>query len=308
MLLKAGATCWRAERADRAAVLLDMADYFRAAKAACLEARATIHLLNWAFDPDTLFDPLPGGVGPPDDHIGPFLRRLASERRELDVRILCWKSALAVSATQRFFPHRAKACFKGSPVHFLLDAAVPLGACHHQKIIVVDDKVAFCGGGDICPDRWDTSAHLDDDPRREKSRTSSQDFTSRHELMAVVDGPAARALGDLFRERWRRATGHQLVAAQPTQGDAWPSGVAVGFKHVTAGISRTEPEWGGYPDVRENEALHLTAIGSASRCIYLENQYFTSPVVAEALAARLDDPDGPEVILVSTQRSPSWFD
>ncbi|RYF89107.1 MAG: phospholipase, partial [Caulobacteraceae bacterium] len=39
-----------------------------------------------------------------------------------------------------------------------------------------------------------------------------------------------------------------------------------------------------------------------------ENQYFTSPLVAEAIAQRLDDADGPEVILVSTRHSPSWFD
>ena len=54
MLLKAGDTCWRAERADRGALIIDMAEYFAAAKAAFLAARSSIHLLNWAFDPDTL--------------------------------------------------------------------------------------------------------------------------------------------------------------------------------------------------------------------------------------------------------------
>ena len=48
----------------------------------------------------------------------------------------------------------------------MLDATVPFGACHHQKVLVVDDRIAFCGGGDISVDRWDTPAHLDDDPRR----------------------------------------------------------------------------------------------------------------------------------------------
>ena len=55
--------------------------------------------------------------------------RLVRERPELDIRILCWKSALPVSATQHFFPHRAKQCFKGTPVRFRLDATVPNGAC-----------------------------------------------------------------------------------------------------------------------------------------------------------------------------------
>ena len=30
--------------------------------------------------------------------------------------------------------------------------------------------------------------------------------------------------------------------------------------------------------------------------------------MAEALAARLKEEDGPEIVLVSTQHSPSWFD
>jgi phosphatidylserine/phosphatidylglycerophosphate/cardiolipin synthase-like enzyme len=307
-ILVPGETCWRAERAGRGALLIDMADYFLAAKAAMLRARASIHLLNWAFDPDTLFDPQPGGTGPDSDRFGPFLRTLALERPDLDVRILCWKSALPVSATQHFFPHRAKECFAGTPVHFLLDATVPMGACHHQKMIVVDDDVAFCGGGDIGPNRWDTMEHLDDDPRRQASRLNSKDFTSRHEVMSVVDGPAARALGDLFRDRWLRATGERLVPSATAVGDAWPPDLKAEFTRPTIGLSRTEPRWRGYPPVRESEALHMASIAAAKTSIYLENQYFTSPLIAEALAARLAEPAGPEVILVSTEHSPSWFD
>ena len=185
-------TFWRMERADRAALLIDTADYFAAAKAALLKARSTIHLLNWAFDPDTLLDPEPGGGGRQSDRIGPLLKTLARARPELDIRILCWKSALAVSATQRFFPHRAKTCFAGSPVRFLLDATVPMGACHHQKMIVIDDRLAFCGGADIAPDRWDTARHLDDDSRRAETPRTRTDFISRHEVMSVVDGPIAQ--------------------------------------------------------------------------------------------------------------------
>jgi len=308
MLLKAGDTCWRAERADRGALIIDMAEYFAAAKAAFLAARSTIHLLNWAFDPDTLFEPRASGSARPEDRIGPFLRKLACDRPELDVRILCWKSALPIAATQGFFPHRAKKCFDGTPVKFLLDASVPLGACHHQKMIIVDDAVAFCGGGDIAPDRWDTAAHLDHDPRRRKSRRSTKDFASRHELMSVVEGPAAAALGALFRDRWRRATGETPPSAARRGEGLWPERIAPDFRGIAAGISRTIPRWSGALAVRENEALHLAAIKAARRCIYLENQYVTSPLIAEALAERLAEADGPEVVLVSTAHSPSWFD
>jgi phosphatidylserine/phosphatidylglycerophosphate/cardiolipin synthase-like enzyme len=40
----------------------------------------------------------------------------------------------------------------------------------------------------------------------------------------------------------------------------------------------------------------------------MENQYFASPLIAAELAKRLREPDGPEVILVSTEHSPSYFD
>ena len=58
------------------------------------------------------------------------------------------------------------------------------------------------------------------------------------------------------------------------------------------------------------EILRLTiaAIASARETIYLENQYFTSPLVTEALARRLGEPDGPDVVLITTGQSPSWFD
>jgi phosphatidylserine/phosphatidylglycerophosphate/cardiolipin synthase-like enzyme len=308
VLLIPGATCWRLETAPRAQIFIDMADYFTAAKAAMLRARRSIHLLNWAFEARTLFNPQPGGGGPDEDRIGDFLKTLAGGDPALDVRVLCWKAALPVAATQNFFPFTDRKCFEGSAVKFVLDGRLPLGACHHQKMIVIDDAVAFCGGGDIAPDRWDTPAHLDNDPRRVKTAADNKGFDSRHEVMAIVDGPPAMALGDLFRERWRRATGEVLEAPEATSPDAWPDGVEPAFENVAVGLSRTVAPWRSYPSVRESETLSFASIAVARRCIYLENQYFTSPVVAEALAARLADPEGPEVILISTQHSPSYFD
>ena len=76
---------------------------------------------------------------------------------------------------------------------------------------MIDDRLAFCGGGDIGVDRWDTPGHLDVDLRR--IMPDQECHAPRHEVMMMVDGEAARALGDLVRERWRRATGEALIAA-----------------------------------------------------------------------------------------------
>ena len=308
MLLRDGDTCWKSARADRAALLVDMDCYFVAAKAAMLQARRSISFLNWAFEQDTFLDPGPNCTGDEGDRIGNFLKAIADANHDLDVRVLCWNSAMPVAATQRFFPFADRKAFNGSRVKFVLDGKLPVGACHHQKMIVIDDAVAFCGGGDIGPDRWDTPRHLDDDPRREKTRRDHKDFDSRHEVMGVVDGDAAVMLGTVFRARWERATGEAIPEPAPAAFRPWPDCVTPDFTDLTIGASRTHAAWKAYPAVREVEALHVAAIKAAKKTIYMENQYFTAPLIAEALAARLREADGPEVVLVSTEHSPSYFD
>lgn len=307
-MLKAGTTCWRVETAPRAALLVDMAPYLDAARVALSAATRSIHFLNWAFDPDTVVDHAPDGPGSDPLRIGPFLRTLADERPELQIRILCWQSALPVAATQRFFPWRSRTFFAGSRVDFRLDGSLPLGASHHQKAVIIDDVLAFVGSCDIGPDRWDTPEHRHPDPRRAKKPGADPCYECRHEVMAMLDGPPASSLGALFRERWERATGEGLVAAETPLAVPWPASVAPDLTGVPVGVSRTQAPWRGYSERREGEAATLAAIASARHTLYFENQYFTSPIVAEALCQRLQEPDGPEVVLVSTQHSPSWFD
>lgn len=300
-------TWWRKAKANRVAFLVDSAAYFAAALSAIRTARRSILLLGWSFDPRTRLQPGPHEVTGAADEIGNVLKSLADRRPELDVRVLIWKSALPISASQDFFPHRARPWFRGSPVRFRLDASVPYGACHHQKVLVVDDLVAFCGGADFGPDRWDTPAHLDEDPRR--IRPGGGHPPARHEVMMMVDGEAARALGDLARARWLRTAGHAVPAPPDDLGhDPWPNWLPPDMENTEVALSRTEPAWRGRPEVNEIERLHLSCIRGAQRSIYLENQYFTSPVIGEALAARLAEPDGPEIVLVSTEHSPSYFD
>jgi phosphatidylserine/phosphatidylglycerophosphate/cardiolipin synthase-like enzyme len=305
-VFRPGETSWRTAPAARAAFLIDNEAYFTAVFDAFQSARRSILLLGWGFDPRTRLFP-DGYDGPDDpDEVGRILVELARARPELDVRVLIWRSALPIAASQEFFPHKARRFFRRTPVHFRLDDSVPFGACHHQKVVVIDDRLAFCGGGDISVDRWDSPAHKDDDQRRIMPRQECHE--PRHEVMMMVDGAAARELGDLVRERWRRATGKALQPPPDAGGDPWPDHVPAQLRDVEVAISRTEPEWRGRPLVDEIRQLTLASIAEARHTIYLENQYFTSPVITEALAARLAEPDGPQVVLVSTGRAPSWFD
>jgi len=301
-LLRANETCWRTAWAGRVKVLVDGQDYYGLLLRALKSARRSIHLLGWSFDPRTALTP----GGPDPAAIGHVLIQLATANPALDVRVLAWRSALPISATQGFFPHRAKVWFRGSPVRFELDDAVPLGACHHQKIVVIDDALAFVGSADFGCDRWDTSAHLDNEPRR--GGANGKPHGPRHEVMAMADGPIAAALGELFRDRWRAGVGQIPDGAPEPGGDPWPSEVAPDLTGASVAIARTLPAWRGRTSVREIAALTLEAIDEAKSLIYLENQYFTWPLAVEALARRLAEPKGPEIVLVCSEQSPSYFD
>ena len=300
-LLRAGETCWRPGSIGRVSVLVDGQDYFRVLLEAMRQASRSIHLLGWSLDPRARLTP----DGRDPAQLGRTLIELATANPALDVRLLVWRSALPISATQSGFPHRAKRWFNGTPVQFELDDKVPLGACHHQKIVVIDDTLAFVGGADFADDRWDTGAHLDDDPRR--VAPDGRRHGARHEVVAMTDGAAAASLGALFRQRWRVAVG-EMPNPEPLAADAWPESQAADLAGGVSAIVRTEPSWRGKAAVCEIGALTLEAIAGAKDLIYIENQYFTWPLAVEALAARLAEPDGPEIVLVCTANSPSYFD
>lgn len=304
-----GATCWRVDVADRLALFIDNDEAFDALKAMLLAAKTSIWILAWVFDPLTRLDPdrVKKSRDPEQaDRIGLLLRRQAALNPGLDVRVLAWDMPFPIAAAQLFGPQRGAAFFAGSRVKYRLDNTLPASACHHQKVVVVDGAVALVSGGDIGVDRWDTTAHLDNDPRRRLP--TGRHYPARHEVAAMVDGAAAQALGELFAERWRKATGETLDPPEPSRHDAWPEDLHPVLRRLPIAIARTQPHWRHDAEINECLLLHLEAIRSARWLIYLENQYLTSPIVIEALAERLAEPDGPEVVTIGPARSPSYFD
>jgi phosphatidylserine/phosphatidylglycerophosphate/cardiolipin synthase-like enzyme len=166
----------------------------------------------------------------------------------------------------------------------------PFGASQHQKVVVIDDRVAFVGGFDLTHSRWDTSDHLPDDARRTDPDGSR--YRPFHDVQMLVAGPAAAALGDLARERWQLATGERLSPRAMEGHLPWPEGVHAQAEDVDVAIARTRAAYDGLPQVREVERLYLDSIAAARRWIYAENQYLTSWRIGEALAASLREADG----------------
>ena len=307
-VLVTGQNCWRIERADRFAVLIDAEDYFRAAKAAMLQAHKRIMLIGWDFDTRIELEPRSRTLRGPNQ-VGRFLRWLTRERPELEIYLLKWDLGTFSDGIPRGMPPVFLLNWiTGSRLHFHADGVHPPGAAHHQKVVVIDDAIAFCGGIDMTVDRWDSRSHPDDDVRR--TNPNGEQHGPWHDATIAVDGAAARAFGELARARWHAASGeelHPIDEAEDYSAD-WPDSMKPTITDVDVAISRTLPAMPDRDEVREVEALFLDCIANATQTLYIENQYLASRRIADAIADRLRDAEGPEIVLVLARNAAGWLE
>jgi phospholipase D1/2 len=309
MLFEPAKNCWRVTHSDRLSFLVDGAAYFSAFREAAKRARRSIVMLGWDFDTHVPLRP-PDAA---DDGFPPtllaFLNALCERNPKLSIRVLAWDFSVIYVFEREPLPALNFGWRSHRRVHFALDGEHPVGASHHQKVVVIDDAVAFVGGMDLTFARWDTPEHRAGDERRKGSDGTLA--RPMHDVQVAARGETARALGDLFRARWRVATGEVLG---PTMGssethDPWPPALVADLEDAEVAIARTLPATDSdTAGVREIETLTLEAIRSAKRSIFIENQYLTSAVVGNALATRLEEPDGPEVILVLPRDQGGWLE
>lgn len=305
-LLAEGDTCWRLAPAGRAAVLVDAADYFAALRATLLAAERSIVILGWEIHSRVRLE---GHTRPTDGapiELGRLLRWLLKHRPQLELRILLWNHPVFYSIQRELFPRYILGRRRLDRVEILLDDHLPLGASHHEKLVVVDDAVAFCGGIDLTVRRWDTSAHHPDEPRRRYR--SRKPYMAVHDVQMIVDGAAAAAIGTRARERWRHAGGadYPEIAAR---GDAWPRHVTPDFENVEVGVIRTLAALEDHPeDIREVEQCTVAAISRAERLIYIENQYVTSKTACDALVARMRENPRLQAIVVTSREPGGWLE
>lgn len=302
-LLREGDTCWRVVRANRLAVLIDGEAYFGAVADAIESARHSVWLIGWDFHSRVRLrrDAEPGRI----DELKALLDARVRARRALQVRVLGWDFAMLYTLEREFLPLLQFGARTHRRIHFAMDGAHPATASQHQKLVVVDDALAFCGGFDLTSHRWDTREHACDDPRR--ATPSGERYQPFHDVQVAVDGGAAAAIADLARERWQRATGRR-VAPTTAAGDPWPRLLEPTARDVDVGIARTVASYLGEPEVREVERLYRASIAAARHWIYIENQYLTSAAIADALAERLRESDGPEVVIVGPRENSGWLE
>ncbi len=294
---------WRREQAERFSVIVDAERYFEVARVALLQARSRIMLLGWDFDARIRLSGDERGDGEPAT-IGEFLYWLVERTPTLELYLLRWDVGALKALVRGSTVLTVVKWMRHPRIHTKLDGHHPTGGSHHQKIVSIDDCFAFCGGIDMTAARWDTREHRDEEAGR--LTPAGKPYKPWHDATTAISGACAAALGDLCRSRWLSATGEQL---EPVSIDSccWPDNLAPDLRNVEIGLARTLP---GMPDqdaINEIERLFLHQIAGARRTVYIESQYFASRKVAEAIAARLQEENGPEFVIINPVTAEGWL-
>lgn len=301
---------WRRARASRAHTVIDAGPYYELMREAMLKARQRILLIGWDFDTRVstgggrrLWRVLKRDQPPP--RLGPFMIWLARQNPELEIRILKWNFGALKAVFRGRMVLDLVRWWLNPRIDFKLDSAHPLGCSHHQKIVIIDDCFAACGGIDITSGRWDTRDHIEQDARRRLP--DGRLYAPWHDATMLIEGEAAGVLAELGRTRWVQAGGAPMAPCRPQDDTAWPERLHAEFRDVEIGIARTRSQYAAHAEVREIEALFVEQIKRAKRFIFAENQYFASRVVAEAMVERLVEPDPPEIVIVTPKSSDGWL-
>jgi phosphatidylserine/phosphatidylglycerophosphate/cardiolipin synthase-like enzyme len=302
---------WRYAHAEKASVIIDAADYFAHMQAAMLAARQRIFLIGWDFDTRIHLTAGRKWWQRPfrrdfPKRLGSFITWLVRYRAGLEVRILKWSVSTLQFLLRGSMAWDLLRWLRHRRIHFRFDSAHPIGCSHHQKIAVLDDRLAVCGGIDMGDKRWDTREHREDDQSRRA--ISGRPYDPWHDATMMMEGEIARVLAELGEDRWERARGGKVSRITPASRSLWPAELSVQFEDVEIGISRTRAKFNGCEPEFEIEALFLRQIRAAKRFIYAESQYFASRKVAEAILARVQEDDPPEIVIVHPEHADGWLE
>jgi phosphatidylserine/phosphatidylglycerophosphate/cardiolipin synthase-like enzyme len=150
--------------------------------------------------------------------------------------------------------------------------------CHHEKTIVIDDRIAFVGGIDLTSDDGD---------RYDANHHPARATVGWHDVATRIEGPAVADVANHFTMRWHEVTRERLAAptAPPEAGD------------VEVQIVRTVPEKIYKATPKGDFGIlesYVRALRGARKLVYLENQFLWSPEIGAILADKIANAPSPE--------------
>lgn len=289
-------TCFTIVETKSAGVLVDARDYFRAFHRAASEARQYILLAGWEFDSDV--ELVRGEDAQGSEYPAGFralLTALSAERPELRIYILAWDYSVFFAMEREWMQKLIFDWTTPKAISFQFDRTHASGACHHQKLAIVDGRIAMLGGIDFASSRWDDRRHAPVNPDRRDGPVVHGPY---HDAGCFLTGPAVQALRDVFEQRWAAATDERLdLPAEVADEPIVPQG-AMPLRASSVGLSQTRGSRDGEAPLEQVLALYCRAIAGAERSIYMETQYFTSEAVRDALVARMRDSSKPRLDIV----------
>jgi phosphatidylserine/phosphatidylglycerophosphate/cardiolipin synthase-like enzyme len=269
---------------NRLEVLVDGQEALPEIESAIRGARSHVHIANWHASPDFRLTREPDALTLRD--------LLAATAQRVDVRMLLWAGPPlpAFQPTRGLVRAQQKKFTENTAVRCLLDARERTMHCHHEKLVIVDDEVAFVGGVDFTAlegDRHDSAEHPPNRP------------ICWHDLMTRLHGPVVADVANHFRQRWTEVADEDLPEPTPPE----PAGT------TSVQFLRTVPDK-TYAFAPRGEFTildaYLRALRSARKLIYLENQFLWSPEIAEVLMDKLCNPPADDFrIVLLLPRKPS---
>ena len=264
-------------RGNKIEVLIDGGEAFPTFLEAMSNATSHVHIAGWL-----LSESFKVVRGEEPVAVRDFLGELAER---VDVRLLLWGGAPIppmMRPSRKQTREKAEKVVHGTRIKLGLDSKERPMHCHHEKLIVVDDEIAFVGGIDWTTfggDRFDTSSHP---PRGE---------LGWHDVSTRLEGPIVSDVIEHFSMRWEETTEERLWAP-PEQPEAGSSEVQL-IRTVPERIYKAVPKG----DFRVLEA-YMRAFRAAQHFIYIENQFLWSPRVVDCLAQKLAEPPSDDFRLI----------
>ncbi|KAI8376797.1 hypothetical protein BD560DRAFT_445548 [Blakeslea trispora] len=299
---------------------VDGEDHFNAVGEAILSAKSEIYIMDWWLSPELYLR------RPPEKNQEFRLDRLLKRKAEEGVKIyiIVYKEmAVALTINSAHTKSWLQSLHKNivvvrHPDHRSIDNNV-LFWSHHEKIVIVDNRLAFLGGLDLCWGRYDSHKHRITDypakghtdevfPGQDYSNPRIKDFMNVaqydltlvdkniaprmpwHDMTVGMVGPIARDVARHFIQRWNFLKASKGMH-RPTVPFLMPKGEYVAARDESSfkgtcrvQLLRSSAQWSSGIE-REHSIYnaYMECISKSKHFIYIENQFFISTTTQDKL-------------------------